>query len=109
MNTSTLTLTVLATAALSANRGVTVGGAVPSAGANVIGFTRTSGAIGDRVPVDADGTVIAEAGAAFSAGAALEVDNLGRVITRTTGAIVGRALAAAGAAGQEVEIRFIPN
>lgn len=108
-NISTLTLSILASATLSACRGVTVAGAVPSAGANVIGFTRTSAASGDLVPVDADGTVMAEAGAAISAGAALEVDNQGRVITRNTGAVVGRALKAAGAAGQQIEIRFIPN
>ena len=109
MNISTLTLTVAASAALSAHRGVTVAGAVPAAGANVIGFTRTAGAIGDQVPVDADGTVLAEAGAAIARGAAVEVDNQGRVITRNTGATVGRTLAAAAAAGDVIEIRFIPN
>lgn len=109
MNLSTLALTVTAAAALSAHRGVTVAGAVPAAGANVLGFTRTAAASGDLVPVDADGTVLAEAGAAIALGAAVEVDAQGRVITRTTGATVGRALAAATAAGQVIEVRFIAN
>lgn len=109
INISTLTLSIKASATLAANRGVTVAGAVPAAGANVIGFTRTAAASGDLVPTDADGTVLAEAGAAISAGAALEVDNQGRVITKNTGATVGRALAAAGAAGDVIEIRFIAN
>lgn len=112
MNISLLTLTVTAAAALSANRGVTAGGAVPAAGANVAGFTRTSGAIGELVPIDALGTTMAETGAAVAAGAAVEVDNLGRVITLASGSKVGRMApgqAAAGASGQIVEIVFIPN
>jgi hypothetical protein len=109
MNYANLTLSVEAAAALLANRAVTVSGAVPAAGAAVIGFTRTSGESRDVVPVDAGGTVTAEAGAAIAKGAALEVDDLGRVITKTTGVTVGRALAAADAAGAVIEIRFIAN
>lgn len=112
MNTAILTLTVTAAATLSANRGVTGGGAVPAAAASVIGFTRTSGASGDLVPVDVLGTTVAEAGAAIAVGAAVEVDNLGRVITLASGVKVGRMApgqAAAGAAGALVEIVLIPN
>lgn len=112
MNIALLTLTVTASAALSANRGVTGAGAVPAAGANVAGFTRTSAASGELVPVDVLGTTIAEAGAAIAAGAAVEVDNLGRVITLAAGVKVGRMApgqAAAGAAGALVEIVLIPN
>lgn len=112
MNVSILTLTVTAAEALSANRGVTVGGAVPAAGAPIAGFTRTSGDIGDLVPVDAGGTVQAEAGAAIAAGAAVEVDALGRVVTNTTGTKVGRMAPgqpAATASGQLVELIYIPN
>lgn len=112
MNLALLTLTVTAAAALSAHRGVTGGGAVPAAAAAVVGFTRTSGNIGDLVPVDCLGTTMAEAGAAIAVNAAVEVDNLGRVITLAAGTKVGRMApgqAAAGAAGALVEIIFIPH
>ena len=112
MNYANLTLTVVAAAALLAKRGVTATGAVPAAGANIVGFTRTGGAIGDLVPVDCGGTAEAEAGAAIAVGAAVEVDNLGRVITLASGAKVGRMApmqAAATAVGQSVEILVIPN
>jgi hypothetical protein len=113
MNHAVLTLTVTAAAALSANRGVTGAGAVPAAAAHVIGFTRTSAAAaGDLVPVDVLGTTIAEAGAAIAVGAAVEVDNLGRVITLAAGVQVGRMAPgqiAAGAAGALVEIVLIPS
>ena len=42
MNTSLLTLTIAAAAALSANRFVTAGGAVPSANGNAVGVTRVA-------------------------------------------------------------------
>lgn len=112
MNTAILTLTVTAAATLSANRGVTGAGAVPAAAAHVIGFTRTSGESGDLVPVDVLGTTMAETGAAIAVGAAVEVDNQGRVITLAAGVKVGRMApgqAAAGAAGQLVEIVLIPS
>lgn len=106
---SLLTLTKTATAALVANRFITHAGAVPAAGAAVIGVAKSSAAIGDRVPVDVVGTAIVEAGAAVAVGAALEVDNLGRGITKTSGVTVGRALQAAGAAGDLIEVLLIAN
>ena len=102
-------LTVIAAAALAANRAVSVAGAVPAAGATCLGLTQTSGAIGDAVPVNALGTAVGEAGAAIAAGAALELDAVGRVIPRTTGVTIGRALTAAAAAGDQVEVFLIPN
>lgn len=113
MNIAVLTLTVTAASALVVNRGVTGAGAVPAAGASVAGFTRTSAAAaGDLVPIDVLGTADAEAGAAIAVGAAVEVDNLGRVITLASGVKVGRMApgqAAATAAGQIVEIVLIPS
>lgn len=112
MNIALLTLTVQAAAALTANRGVTALGAVPAAGAAIAGFTRTDAASGDLVPIDVLGTATAEAGAAIAAGAAVEVDNQGRVITKASGVTVGRMApgqAATTAAGQLVEIVLIPN
>jgi hypothetical protein len=104
-----LTLSVVATAALTQNRAVTGAGAVPAAGARCLGFADVSAAIGDRISVGAMGTTIAEAGAAIAVDAALELDASGRVITRSTGVAVARALGAATAAGQMVEILLIPN
>lgn len=104
-----LTLSVVATAALTQHRAATGLGALPAAGARCLGFADVSAAIGERVSVATLGTAIAEAGAAFADDAALEVDVAGRVITKTTGVTVGRALGAAAAAGQMVEILLIPN
>jgi hypothetical protein len=111
MNIAILTLTVTAAAALTQNRAVTTLGAVPAAGAAVLGILRSSAASGQLVPVDVQGTAIAEAGAAISAGAALEVDNLGRVITKSSGVTVGRLAPgqSAAGAGALVEIVLIPN
>ncbi len=104
-----LTLSVIATAALTQFRAVTAAGALPAAAGRCAGFADVSGAIGDRVPYGAVGTAIAEAGAALAVGAALELDAAGRVITRTTGTTVGQALQAATASGQAIEILLIPN
>ena len=46
----------------------------------------------------------AVAGAAISAGAALEADSSGRVVTRSSGVRVGKALEAAGAAGDIISV-----
>jgi hypothetical protein len=109
MNTAVLTLTLTAGATLTANRFVTVAGAVPAANANVAGVTRTSAASGELVPVDALGTTMVEASAAISKGAAVATTNDGRAVTYSTGATVGRALTAAGAAGDLIEVLLIPN
>lgn len=109
MNTSLLTLSVLAAAVLSANRFVTAVGAVPAANANVLGATRSSAGTGDLVPVDVLGTTMVEASAAISAGAAVATTNDGRAVTYSTGAIVARALTAATAPGQLIEVLLIPN
>lgn len=104
-----LTLSVLAAAALVANRAVTAAGTVPGAGARCLGFTNTAAGIGDRVPLDAMGTTIAEAGGSFAAGAGLELDASGRVVTLASGVQVGHALEASGGVGKKVEILLIPN
>jgi hypothetical protein len=104
-----LTLSVVATAALAANRAVTGVGAVPAAGARILGVTDFPAAIGDRVSVGVLGTVPAVAGAAFAADAALEVDAQGRFIPLNAGVKVARAITAAAGAGSQAEILLIPN
>ena len=111
-NVSTLTLTVTAAVALAACRYVTQAGAYPAAGAAAFGVTRSSAeAAGDLVPVDVQGTAIAEAGAAITLDAPLMVDATGRVVPLTVGSKspVGRAMQAATAAGQQIEILLVPS
>lgn len=108
-STNTLVLSIAATAALTQFRAVTTAGALPAAGANMLGIAQQGAAIGEAAPVVALGTAIGEAGAAVAAGALLETDASGRFITRSAGAIVGRALTAAGAAGDQMEVFLIPN
>lgn len=108
-NIALLTLMVTASAALAAKRFVTVAGAPSAAGQTALGVTRTAAALGDAVAVDVVGTAQVEAGAAIAAGAAVEVGASGRAVTRTTGVTVGRALTAASAAGETIEVLLITN
>ena len=107
--TNSLVLTVTATAALTQFRAATFAGAVPAAAAAGAYPALAGAAIGESVGVVAGGTAIGEAGAAISANALLEVDSVGRYITRSAGAIVGRALTAAGASGDQFELLVIPS
>ena len=107
---SILSLTVVASATLTAERFVTAAGAVPAADANVLGVVRQAAASGDRVTVDTLGTAIVEAGAAITAGQTLKVDASGRAIPwATSGAKVALALQAAAGAGSFLEVLLIPN
>lgn len=101
--------TIIATAAITAGRGVTIAGAVPVAAATALGLAQTGGAIGDAIPVNVLGTAVGEAGAAIAVGVALEYDASGRVITRSAGVTIGRALTAAAAVGDQVEVLLIPS
>jgi len=107
---SLLTLTVLATGTIAANRFVTPAGAQAGAGANTLGAARTDAASGAYLPVDVLGTAVVEAGAAVAAGASLKADANGKAITWvTSGAKIGIALGAAAADGDLIEVLLIPN
>ncbi|MBN9411345.1 MAG: DUF2190 family protein [Burkholderiales bacterium] len=111
-NISLLTLTIAAAGALAEDRFVTQAGAYPAAGGKSFGVTRTSAsAEGDLVPCDVLGTAIVEAGAAFAKDADLQSDASGRAIALTVGAKhgVARAMQAATAAGQKVEVLLLPS
>lgn len=108
-NIPILGLPVKATAIVAARRFVTVAGAQAGAGANALGVSRASGVVGDMLTVDALGTSIVEAGAAFAVGAALQSDADGKAITKDAGATLARALQAAAQAGDFVEVLNIPN
>lgn len=106
---SLLALPKIASGVIAAERFVTHAGAQAGAAANTFGVARSSAAVGDAFPVDVVGTAIVEVGAAVANGAAIETDANGRGITRTSGPTVARALQAATAAGQRIEVLLIPN
>lgn len=106
---SLLALSIAASAALVAERFVTVGGAYPSAGGNTVGVTQTDAASGDLVAVDVVGTAIVEASAAIAKNAYVQADATGQAVTQSTGIAVGVALEAASAAGERIEVLLISN
>lgn len=111
-NISLMTLTVIATAALVANRFVTTAGAPCAAGALPLGVARSDGAIGDPVPVDTLGTAVVEAGGIIAADATIMVTTDGKALTHDADGdkhAVGRALDAAAAAGDLIEVLLVPS
>lgn len=106
-----LTLTVAAAGVIAAGRFITPAGAQAGADANTLGVARApAAAAGELVPADVLGVAIVEAGAAVAAGATVKSDASGRAITwATSGAKVGLALDAAGAAGAMIRVLLIPN
>lgn len=99
-----LTLSVLATAALTAGRFVTPAGAVAGAGAAVAGICNSDTAIGEMAPVIALGVGIATSGAAVAVGAVIGSDAAGKAITWVSGEKLGVALTATTGADQELEV-----
>jgi hypothetical protein len=108
-NISLLTLTVLATAVLTAERFVTQAGAVAAAAGPAFGVARAPAAIGERAPVDVIGTAIVTAGGAIASGAYIDVGAAGKAITHAAGKIVAQALEAAAADGDRIEVLLIPS
>lgn len=108
---STLALTVAAGGALAVERFITQTGVYPAAGASAFGVTRTNAAAkGDLVPVDVQGTAIVTTGAAVALDAPLMVDAEGRVVPLTAGkAGVAKAMGAATAAGERIEVLLTPT
>ncbi len=104
-----LTLSRIATGAITAERFVTPAGAQAGAAVNTLGVARSDAATGAVLPIDVLGTAIVTAGGAIADGALVETDATGRAVTRTAGPIVGRALQAASAAGARIEVLLIPN
>jgi len=109
-NFAVLTIGVIAVAAIGQNRAISAAGNVAAAGGNAVGFTNTgAAAAGERLPVTALGTALATAGGAIALGAAVEVGAAGKVVTKAAGITVGRALTAAVADGEQIEVLVIPN
>lgn len=104
-----LQLTAVATAVLTAERFIGANGTVATAAGNALGVTCTDAKIGDHVGYDALGTTIVTASAPIVKDALLEVAAGGKAVTKTTGVAVARALQAAGADGDRIEVVLIPN
>lgn len=89
---------------------VTAAGAPATAAGNAVGFAAIGGVSGNVIPVRVLGTSIATAGAAISAGALVEVHTtVSQVVTKSAGVAIGRALTAASAAGDQIEVLILPN
>lgn len=108
---SILTLTVIAAAAVAAERFITAAGAYPTARQGAYGVTATKAdAAGEVLPVDLLGTTVVTAGAAFAIDTPLAVGASGKAVAAETGdVIVARALQAASGDGARVEVFLIPN
>ena len=104
-------LGLTSTAAIAQYQPVQASGAPATAAGNAIGLAMTAaGASGVRVPVAVLGTFIAIAGAAITAGALVEVHTtVTKVVTKASGVAIGRALTAAAADGDLIEVFLIPN
>lgn len=110
-NISLLTLTVIAAAALAANRFVKTAGIYPAAGGLALGVTRCDGVAGDPLPVDVLGTAVVQAGAAIALDVPVMVTAEGKVIPHDGDGdkhAVGRSLEAV-ADGELVEILLVPT
>lgn len=107
---SVLALSVTSAGAISRGRAVGFNGAqIAAANVAMFGIARMAAtAAGEDVTLDVMGTSVCEAGAAVAVGAALATDAQGRLVTHSTGVIVGRALQAATAAGQFFEALLTP-
>jgi hypothetical protein len=110
--TSILQETVTLSATATQFRGVQVTGAAVTAGGN--GYPCATGGVsvgvsGDSVALVMLGVAIGEAGAAVALGALLEFNASGQFITRSAGVTVGRAMSAAGAAGDLFQVFVIPH
>ena len=93
-----------------AKRFVTATGAKPARQKNAVGVTQTDGKKDELVTVTVLGTAVVTAAAKIAAGTALEVDADGKVVPHTNGKVaVGRALTAAAADGDDIEVFIIPN
>lgn len=104
-----LTLAVLAAEAITEHTAVSYTGTTATAGGVAMGFATADAATGEMVAVDMLGTTIAISGAAIAQGAALQIGTGGKVITKTSGTLVARAMQAASAADQAIEVIMLSN
>lgn len=107
-----LSLSVMAAAAISADRFIGQDGNYPAPGGKAIGSATCDGVAGDLLPVDVMGVSQATAGAAFAKDVPLMVGVSGKLVAHdgATGSIaVARSLEAATAVDQVVEVLLCIN
>ena len=81
---------------------------IPAVGTAVIGVCQNKPNVGEAVTIVGGGIFQVIAGAAIAAGAAVQCDATGAVITKAAGINVGRSLEAAAGAGVRVAVLFQP-
>ena len=110
-NIALLTLGLTSTAATAQYQPVQATGAPATAAGNAVGFAQfAASAAGTRLPVIVAGTSIAIAGGAIAVGAALEVHTtVTQLVTKSAGIAVARAVTAAAAAGDQIEVLILSN
>ncbi len=109
-----LRLSVRLEGATAEHRLVTVTGAVPTAGGHALGPVFMAGRADEVVAVTAIGVGICVASAAVAAGATVVATATGKVKAKPaaeddTSVVIGRALEAAGADGDEIRVLLIAN
>jgi len=82
-----------------------MGGTYPESGAAALGVFGDSAEAGDDVAVDL-GIIPVEAGGAITAGAEVQAGTNGKVITKSAGIVVGRAIDTATADGDIIRIKI---
>lgn len=103
-----LTLGVTASAAITKHRFVTLAGAHCGAGAKAVGVSRFDTPDTKEISTIVLGTAVVEAGDAVTADDWVASDANGKAVTGTIGdVILGRALEAASAAGDLIEVQVI--
>lgn len=107
-------VTVVASAPLAANRFTGFNGAPATSaggGADAQGVSEAEAAVGQAVSVVTEYSALVEAGEAIAQFAFVKpaVDGSGKAVTGTATDHCGRALEAAGGAGQLVEIQVLPH
>lgn len=109
--TATLVKTMTASGAVTGKRFVDFSGAqVASAGAKALGVALYDAADGEPVAVVVQGTAVVEAGGAIAVGDNVAADANGRAVVATPASgytILGIALEAASAAGEEIEVLLV--
>lgn len=105
-------ITLVATAALLANRFAAYDGGYPTAagGAKAAqGVTETAAAPGEAVAVVTSYSYLVQAGGAVAFGDLVKPDLTGRAVTGSLAEHCGRALGAATAEGQLFEVQILPH
>ena len=109
-NIALLTKSFTAAGTLAQYQPVQATGAAATAAGNAVGFANVAASTGDLYPAVVAGTSLAVAGAAITAGALVEVHTtVTQVVTKSSGVAIGRALSAASAAGDVIEVLLIGN